>query len=974
MRSTIQNLLYKYPMFDYMAAGENEINVLVLGWNKSASEFLSLILPTGQLYGCHLNITVCSSDPSAHAKAYCDPNPGLSGFVSITVDDASFSSPAVPYAMLSFVRQQKDPDILLSHHFCYIFVCDNCDDQAAADVFSGIFSGVNTLLIRESGEKISVFSENGYQTVDELTENPVDGLSLTDMAFNTHLLWWDGANGDIDEERTKFLDQGNDYYRLSSRSYVLSIPYKLWSIGLGASNGEGSAFRFHYAVNTALQFDELMKNDLDRTLFNRLLWMERRRWVLEKVTDGFTGAAEEDFQEFADKATVKIGKKNVCITHSTESTPLSGDEFSGDNRYRWDVPGEWDNGLDDLDHMSAELHRFMMTKAENLKKSNYIHDPDQPVMKLNELIRKIRRAYIALLHNVQLKADPLQIEFNRLSFCVHSILDGNAVYAEQYRNFCSDFMNVFDEMIEDVSSQPEYEEWKNEAKEQIEKLSHDLFPAIEAAAYRNYKKTDEILIRNIPFILTRKHGMKLAMPFNAVRNKADINNSIFDNVASPLVIQPKMILYLFRASPEDNPVIFSEMFESCRKFLRNNNIHCEIRLAVSFAPDIPSGKMKKWQKVFKSLESRDVPVSVYQNKNKEEITFFFDLMSDLEIDLFDNDVPLFESRIMDFQWMKKILDPFACFTMNTASQRFDTDPKCVWLKFLQSRSILRVDDIFLLMNSQNRKHHYPDYYEMVKSKDNRENGFEPLYKRLWKIYTGESMNLAREQSVYYWNSLCNELGADKRNCISSLCSNGGADISKIICGSANAKNAYIRILEEIAAIVPVYQNTALLVINRDQSGEITSIRTDKKNIAEIITNAGAILEAYTFFRAFETGFFDDIVCGYEFYWGDHDLPNSCRNNEIDLVLTKGFRSLFIECKATAELDQEYFHKLNSIADLFSINAIKVLIHNDYSRGTQNQMTNTDQRERGSLMDIKTVYNDSNIDDIGNILANFLRDR
>ena len=48
--------------------------------------------------------------------------------------------------------------------------------------------------------------------------------------------------------------------------------------------------------------------------------------------------------------------------------------------------------------------------------------------------------------------------------------------------------------------------------------------------------------------------------------------------------------------------------------------------------------------------------------------------------------------------------------------------------------------------------------------------------------------------------------------------------------------------------------------------------------------------------------------------------------ELDIVATKGFRSIIVECKAVQKLDLEYYHKLHSIAEHFG----KMLIESGFN--------------------------------------------
>jgi len=140
-------------------------------------------------------------------------------------------------------------------------------------------------------------------------------------------------------------------------------------------------------------------------------------------------------------------------------------------------------------------------------------------------------------------------------------------------------------------------------------------------------------------------------------------------------------------------------------------------------------------------------------------------------------------------------------------------------------------------------------------------------------------------------------------------------------------------------------------------------------IKKLLTCAGEILEIYAYYDILKTGYFDDVACGYEFGWEYGDVKN-----ELDLVLTKGFRSIIVECKAVVKLELEYYHKLHSIADQFGIGTIKVLLGNTYrnSNIAANEV-NTMQRSRGNQLHITTISDKDSIINIGETLKKLMEE-
>ena len=124
-----------------------------------------------------------------------------------------------------------------------------------------------------------------------------------------------------------------------------------------------------------------------------------------------------------------------------------------------------------------------------------------------------------------------------------------------------------------------------------------------------------------------------------------------------------------------------------------------------------------------------------------------------------------------------------------------------------------------------------------------------------------------------------------------------------------------------------------------------------------------MLEIYTYHKAKELGRFDDVVSSFEIDWEETDVKN-----EFDCILTRGFRTLFVECKARSDIQQEFYFKLASLAEQFGINATAVLIADTREKSFyDNAAVNAMQRKRGNMMNVVTIWKPEEINNIGHIL-------
>ena len=84
--------------------------------------------------------------------------------------------------------------------------------------------------------------------------------------------------------------------------------------------------------------------------------------------------------------------------------------------------------------------------------------------------------------------------------------------------------------------------------------------------------------------------------------------------------------------------------------------------------------------------------------------------------------------------------------------------------------------------------------------------------------------------------------------------------------------------------------------------------------------AGGWLEEYVFFKLSNSEYFDKTVANVKFNFTSFNVTDKARKsnvfkNEMDVVVTKGLKTVFIECKA-GNVTQDYVYKLKSIKDHF----------------------------------------------------------
>ena len=137
-----------------------------------------------------------------------------------------------------------------------------------------------------------------------------------------------------------------------------------------------------------------------------------------------------------------------------------------------------------------------------------------------------------------------------------------------------------------------------------------------------------------------------------------------------------------------------------------------------------------------------------------------------------------------------------------------------------------------------------------------------------------------------------------------------------------------------------------------------------RQIKELLTKGGRMLEVYLYHKVRESGLFDDVMSGFEIEW--EDSPEN--KNEFDCILTKGFQTVFVECKAVKMMEQDYYYKLKVLAEHFGINVIMVMLRETQEKSYHDTAKlNKNQEERGKKLNIITVRKREEIEHIDETL-------
>ena len=149
--------------------------------------------------------------------------------------------------------------------------------------------------------------------------------------------------------------------------------------------------------------------------------------------------------------------------------------------------------------------------------------------------------------------------------------------------------------------------------------------------------------------------------------------------------------------------------------------------------------------------------------------------------------------------------------------------------------------------------------------------------------------------------------------------------------------------------------------------QCTSIEFSYANLAvrDCLVNAGNVLELYAWYAALQSGEFDDCRANLAFRWEEGV------ENELDLILTKGLTTLVVSCK-TAKFNKSHLYEIRCLTDRFSLNSRAVIIYSS-SRAVDEDGRLTDDlgpvKKRAEAMGVALIdMNEVPDGQLGQVLA------
>lgn len=994
----IQKLLYDKPLYNYV--DKENVNILVFGFSQLCQRFIDIAFEVSQVNGFKLNITVINNIIEAK-DLYLNNRPAFSVFFDVDNNSVNQS-----YGKLSFVTNESNDTIenfltnnLLDEKkkYSYVFIdydndktnysiaktCDSCRDLLDYN-FIIHFAAAKP---RKTSKYINVVLRN------DTIENHKDYTKLKRMAFNCHLVW--NSKDDIDIRKLQREFNAN-YNFSSSFNNILSIKYKLNSVGIDFDS-----------ITAAGQFYDIIesKKSEDKTKIVSLIQAEHKRWNVNMICNGWQ--TQKDLNNCLYGVKDKKNKLHPCIVRSSTALALSELEWKKSNNVLWDSAGKKElANLDDLDKMSVKLHRIFKKKADEIKKENLLSDND--IFEIHKLLANYKKADAA---------------FKKYILCLQEINSGSKAQTRLY-----DYYKV--RLNKELLNVPQ--NISKLVNKRISTIESIFYPILESEKYIDYKSYDKDLITKIPFILTYKTTIHLGLPLG-IENDGVINNQIlFQNVASTLFINPSRVTYFYNYdSKEDNKIISalqyivncmnSHNLRTCVNiclFISNDyneqflNVLKELsdrinRIDVIFYDneDDLESKLADYIKTrrFTALEKnnskttnllygmrcyRNNPHFEYDNFNNKltssngcEYLKYICFTPHLKIsDLFEFRNSLDTTEIPDLQqdyeyfwglykkrsYKSESIWKALCNALNTTNDKenvlsisiskYDANSNkntyFVESTYIDAfnKMLNGLSQIDPKINSNTEFYANNIYKVGVSAPNHVHKGIREILSKPYLLINASDVNVVKEKqnSKIIFNNLM-------------VCKLEYETLK------TEAAKAYVKYEELIDLLEEINKNNFIVNLNKCKDGEDYSFCYSSHQIKSLLTSAGRVLELYVYYKAIENGGFDEIANSVEVVWNDDNVEN-----EFDIILTKGFRSLIVECKAQSQLKQDFYYKLDSLNRRFGINSLPIVVADTNENENHDNSANDIQRSRGKDMGIETIYKTNDIANIGNTLKSVLK--
>jgi len=883
-------LMELYPLYDHRVEQLNAdavLSVVLVGRGQPLELLRDKVLSNGQLLKTALDVTVVTPEPKADLHQLLTLAPELHRFIrirSIDRDQCVTEQPKPQWEQgtLTYEWGSLTDDglrtIMSRHASCTYFIFDETLSKLAAAcakdkkrVVACIQKQTISVQAPEDPEPTSVTQHalsvlSPKRTVLDCVQGDKFLKQIESIAYNLCYAYTKGNNPHATTEEIKTTFK-KPYDYESNIECAVHIRSKLRCCGI----------ENWYEKSAARRFAELLEADKKGELVEELSCLEHRRWCISKLVQGFQ--LPPDLSNIY--SDTRIGthdekkKWHACLVPYRDSRALEESDWIAED------PDSLEK-LDELDRQTLRIHRTCGQRLETASE------------KIEEYLADIK-TYDGI-SQVPPKQDPsaqyhqLHKHVRDLSNAVSLLRKGDADAMLLYNRSIAGLLALTKNMDEDA---------KKKLNITLDKLAIHVGIWIEFVTRKDYKEQNRVLIRQIPFALSKFQDLTLV---KLLSDKKE------DCLSAAWQLEPSRVIFVDFADSVEDLVRIWQMSKQIDYFLEHccNQIQSEYHIFL--CGDIRNMK-REYPEFFEKFDCRVHPVaSCDTNQIRPE---FVELMRESGADYIDMTGGKPE--------LISIADGFArnshvgAFIIRNEQLRSFYGADAIHGRLLNKG--LSVREVFAQSGAA-----------AVKSDG------EKLVGRIEQDYV-DFWNIASSHGAY-WHGFCMKF-------ISKVCNAAEA-------AAKAAKRAHdplllpdVHIAAQLAALRSVQAKTPL---ERELPGECEEIlakladkhlivkcpegyRVTSQELMSALVNSGKVLEYFIYFSAGKCAF-TDVVMSYQF---KHSEEDKAVQNELDVICSKDVRTLFISAKnVSAEKSESktflkhVCYEVEALARRFGINPKQLL--------------------------------------------------
>ena len=1004
-------ILDKYPLYKHYAKDGN-IHVLCLGSGIFVQRMILSIISTGQMIGHRLYIHVVSENAESYKNSLLNEFPLLKKYADMGGNTVSDENKFVTFTF------QNVPD--LTKEEAYRKTAEDYGGMCRYVIISLGSNNKNITLARNFAAELGKVSKektliNYYMEEDSAQNSRADADSsivpdhielipfgkllasynkdvhkLGMKAFRTSWLYTKIYNPHASRNAALREFIADEYGQRSSVASAVHIDYKLASLGINPTDPKITHKSIaSYQSKIIESYTRMLK---DPVKYGQLLQLEHMRWMFFMIADGYRLPTQRDLEKYSFKMVngnfnkaFKCTDDKVKTHHCLVPCSDKGIQLPRDHR-EWDkyssIEEIQNTDFDELDKASLTVHFIAKQRIERPSTRG----------KIESIIDNDLHNMLYLAPEDKDKADALKQEYDSFRNWISNVLEHKSPdkLKEKLEHLSEQFA-LCDIDISDITTQ----------------LSNELAIFEEFRAYKDYKAPDKAIIEHLLWI---KFSDDLIMLKGAA-------GSVLSNITAPLIIEPQKLVYIgmepdkqiteFFDKHGSNTDIFFEpcSFGSLEEVSSLLNRLTKSSVGGNYVIDVTdtnpffvaaavmlSEKNKKvgviccGTKDFSITNIMNYPcASVYRLTSSLTASEVFGLYGAEEKPNIDNYM-LRLREYMDALWKfyqahssdwEMISTFFAAFGRGSAEVR--------------------------LKNIAIGSAKWNTYKKQVSPKAYSASGMPDVMEKLEKEGIIKNFNIQETEAFYNltfdyplvsgdrssdlfaarFDALLKSLGNVTLSC--DIVTNP-KDKTKDIEISSNMKVSYyftsdtftnitrdkkfsLTAMEEPLKELKGMQLISFLEIKNDRGNYSISFTYNNSAIRDCLTTAGNILEAYVWYQADKTGYFDSLQTNFSFTW-----HNSRVSNELDVILTHGLTTLVCSCK-TAKFNKEHLYEVADLANRFSVNTKPVIIYSSDKAYDDGKITSstTAIRERAKEMGIYLIDKDMLNDNLGKELIRIAKE-